>query len=89
MKKEDVWNAEVNPDGISSEIDGLTDLVWSRGYYCETDDGIWYEVYVNDDLKYYFYICIASCRSIVLTTSVYYFVYLNTTVISKLSNGLV
>ena len=52
MKKEDVWNAEVNPDGISSEIDGLTDLVWSRGYYCETDDGIWYEVYVNDDIKY-------------------------------------
>ena len=52
MKKEDVWNAEVNPDGISSEIDGLTDLVWSRGYYCETDDGIWYEVYVNDDLNY-------------------------------------
>ena len=52
MKKEDVWNEEVNPDGISSELDGLTDLVWLRGYYCETDDGIWYEVYVNDDLKY-------------------------------------
>ena len=52
MKKEDVWNEEVNPDGISSELDGLTDLVWSRGYYCETDDGIWYEVYVNDDIKY-------------------------------------
>jgi len=28
MKKEDVWNEEVNPDGISSELDGLTDLVF-------------------------------------------------------------
>ena len=51
MKKEDVWNAEINPDGISEEVFGLTDLVLDRGYGCVTDDGIWYEVYVTDNIK--------------------------------------
>tara|TARA_B110000438_G_C15620614_1_gene566381 strand:+ start:32 stop:352 length:321 start_codon:yes stop_codon:yes gene_type:complete len=51
MKKEDVYNEEINPDGISSDLDNLTEAVWSKGYYCETDDGIWYEVYVNDTIK--------------------------------------
>ena len=51
MKKDDVSDAEINPDGISQEVSGLTDLVWDRGYSCETDDGIWYEVYVTDSIK--------------------------------------
>jgi hypothetical protein len=52
MKKNDVWNEEINPDFISDPLDRLTHNlspdVWDRGYYKETDDGIWYEVYVND-----------------------------------------
>ena len=51
MKKNDVWNQDINPDGISEEVFGLTDLVWDRGYGCVTDDGIWYEVYVTDNIK--------------------------------------
>ena len=51
MKKEDVWNEEVNPDGMSETLENLTPDVWNRGYYLETDDGIWYEVYVNDQIK--------------------------------------
>ena len=51
MKKEDVWNEEVNPDGISEPIENLSPDVWDRGYYLETDDGIWYEIYVNDQVK--------------------------------------
>ena len=51
MKKEDVWNEEVNPDGISETLENLTPDVWNRGYYLETDDGIWYEIYVNDQVK--------------------------------------
>ena len=51
MKKEDVYNEEINPDGISDNLDYINQDVWDRGYYCETDDGIWYEVYVNDTIK--------------------------------------
>lgn len=54
MKKEDVRNEEVNPDGISETLENLTPDVWNRGYYLETDDGIWYEVYVNDQIKKYY-----------------------------------
>ena len=51
MKKEDVYNDEINPDGISDNLDYINQDVWDRGYYCETEDGIWYEVYVNDTIK--------------------------------------
>jgi len=51
MKKKDVWNEDINPDGISEPIESLLTDVWDRGYYLETDDGIWYEVYVNDQIK--------------------------------------
>jgi hypothetical protein len=54
MKKEDVRNEEINPDGISETLENLTPDVWDRGYYLETDDGIWYEVYVNDQIKKYY-----------------------------------
>ena len=51
MKKEAVWNPEINPDGISEPIENLSTDVWDRGYYLETDEGIWYEVYVNNQIK--------------------------------------
>ena len=51
MKKNDVWNQEINPDGISNELKGLEPLVWFGGYFLKTDDGVWYEVYVNDTIK--------------------------------------
>ena len=51
MKKQDVWNEEINPDFISDPLDYINTDVWDRGYYKETDDGIWYEVYVNDQIK--------------------------------------
>ena len=54
MKKEDRFNEEINPDGISNPLENLTEHVWDRGYYLETDDGYWYEVYVNDDIKKYY-----------------------------------
>ena len=54
MKKEDRFNEEINPDGISNPLENLTEHVWDRGYYLETDDGYWYEVYVNDEIKKYY-----------------------------------
>ena len=54
MKKQDVWNEEINPDFISDQLDNLNSHVWDRGYYKETDDGIWYEVFVNDQIKKYY-----------------------------------
>jgi len=51
MKKNDVWNQDINPDGISEEVFVLNDLVWDRGYCCETDEGTWWEVYVTDKIK--------------------------------------
>ena len=53
MKKDDVWDEEINPNGISNPIKDLNKDVWDRGYFTETDDGIWYEVYVNDEVKSY------------------------------------
>ena len=51
MKKQDVFNAEINPDFISDPLDWINTDVWDRGYHKVTDDGIWYEVYVNDKIK--------------------------------------
>lgn len=54
MKKNDVFNEEINPDFISDRLEDLNSDVWDRGYYKETDEGIWYEVYVNSDIKEYY-----------------------------------
>ena len=51
MRKNDVWDEEINPDFISDPLENLNSIVWDRGYFKETDDGIWYEVYVNDKIK--------------------------------------
>ena len=53
MKKQDVFNPDINPDFISDPLENINTLVWDRGYYKETDDGVWYEVYVNDQIKKY------------------------------------
>ena len=52
MKKEDVWNEKVNPDGISETLENLTPDVWDRGYYLETDDGIWLSMVPPRSLHY-------------------------------------
>ena len=44
MKKQDVFNPDINPDFISDPLENINTLVWDRGYYKETDDGVWYEV---------------------------------------------
>ena len=31
MKKQDVWNEEINPDFISDQLDNLNSHVWDRG----------------------------------------------------------
>ena len=51
MKKDEVWDQEINPDLISEPLENLNSTVWDRGYVKETDDGIWYEVYVTDNIK--------------------------------------
>ena len=51
MRKNDVWDEEINPDFISDPLENLNSIVWDRGYFKETDDGIWYEVYVNEIIK--------------------------------------
>ena len=42
MKKEDRFNEEINPDGISNPLENLIEHVWDRGYYLETDASIFY-----------------------------------------------
>lgn len=42
---------EYPDEGITDTLDGLNNLVWDCGYYCETDQGIWYELYVVDRIK--------------------------------------
>jgi hypothetical protein len=47
------FNYEMYPDGISEQLSFIDDdeLVWDRGYYCETEEGVWYELYVKDKVK--------------------------------------
>ena len=40
-----------NYAGIETLIDTLEPSVWDRGYYCETDEGIWYELYFAEEQK--------------------------------------
>ena len=40
-----------NYDGIETPLDNLEPSIWDRGYYCETDEGVWYELYVNETVK--------------------------------------
>ena len=45
------FDYELYPDGISEGLYDLEPSVWDRGYYCETDEGVWYELYVNETVK--------------------------------------
>ena len=40
--------------GIEAPIENLEISVWDRGYYCDTDKGVWYELYLNDEQKKYY-----------------------------------
>jgi len=40
-----------NYGGIETPIDNLEPSVWDRGYYCETDEGTWYELYFTEEQK--------------------------------------
>jgi hypothetical protein len=42
------------PDGISEAVYDLEPSVWDRGYFCETEEGVWYELYVNEQVKSYY-----------------------------------
>tara|TARA_B110000240_G_C13375180_1_gene400002 strand:- start:518 stop:844 length:327 start_codon:yes stop_codon:yes gene_type:complete len=45
------FNWDIYPDGISKSLEVFDDFVWNRGYYLETDEGVWHEMYVNDLIK--------------------------------------
>ena len=40
MKKFDVLDEELNPDGIAKPLQGLAPDVWDRGYCANTDDDV-------------------------------------------------
>ena len=47
------FNYEIYPEGISNPLSFLDkdESVWDRGYYCKTEGGCWYELYVTDYVK--------------------------------------
>ena len=47
------FDYEIYPEGISNPLSFLDrdESVWDRGYYCETEEGVWYELYVNETIK--------------------------------------
>ena len=45
------FDYEMYPGGISEDVYDLEPSVWDRGYYCETEEGVWYELYVNETIK--------------------------------------
>lgn len=45
---------EIYTNGISNEFETFDETVWDRGYYLETDEGVWYEMYVNETIKSYY-----------------------------------
>ena len=50
MKKKDVKKLPKDIDE-AEELKYFNSDIWNRGYFLETDDGVWYEVYVNDKIK--------------------------------------
>ena len=45
------FDYEIYPEGINNPLYDLEPSVWDRGYYCETDEGVWYEVYFSEEQK--------------------------------------
>lgn len=47
------FDFEKYPDGITEPLKFLDheERVWDRGYYCEVENGCWYELYVTDSIK--------------------------------------
>jgi len=46
------FDYEKYPDGIADPLKFLDheERVWDRGYYCEVENGCWYELYVNESV---------------------------------------
>lgn len=52
LTKDQALDPSINPDGICKDLDGyFNENLWDRGYYFETKDGTWYEMYANETLK--------------------------------------
>jgi hypothetical protein len=42
-------NEELYPDGICNACDDLDEEIFDYGYFLETEEGVWYELYVTDE----------------------------------------
>lgn len=51
LSKFDAFDEELNPDGISLPLNGLDEEVWEKGYYFDTDEGTWYELYAVEHIR--------------------------------------
>ncbi len=40
-------------DGVNEQIE-LNEVVWDRGYYADTEDGTWYNLFVTEEIKGYY-----------------------------------
>ena len=41
-------------DGVNEQLWGMNETVWDRGYYEETDNGTWYNLFVTEEIKGYY-----------------------------------
>ena len=44
---------EYPAEGVNEELD-LNEIVWDRGYYEDTDDGTWYNLFLTEEIKEYY-----------------------------------
>lgn len=45
------FDYEMYPDGICEPLENFDESVWDRGYYLETNEGTWYEMFVTPEVK--------------------------------------
>ena len=43
--------SEYPEDGVNEQLYDMDETVWDRGYYEETEDGIWYNLFVTEEIK--------------------------------------
>tara|TARA_Y100000589_G_scaffold237649_1_gene225049 strand:+ start:287 stop:619 length:333 start_codon:yes stop_codon:yes gene_type:complete len=41
-------------DGVNEQLSSMNGTVRDRGYYEETEDGIWYNLFVTEEIKNYY-----------------------------------
>ena len=49
-----ILDEEKYPDGISIPLENLDSWVWKMGFYCETEEGVWYELFLSDEQRKYY-----------------------------------